>query len=94
MDLLLVVLNLQFNWWKSFGQRGEIDVRFLISRVSHLVTRRTVRSFRVKNRTPNFGDGGGVIRSRCFKYFPHTVWISKEKKSRVDRCAALESSDQ
>ena len=52
---------------------GEIDVRFLISRVSHLVTRRTVRSFRVKNRTPNFGDGGGVIRSRCFKYFPHTV---------------------
>ena len=31
------------------------DLRFLISRVSHLVTRRTVLSFRVKNLTPNLG---------------------------------------
>lgn len=43
-----------------------MNIRFLISRVSHLVTRRTVRSLRVRNRTPNFGcddndDGIGRV---------------------------------
>ena len=41
-----------------------MDLRFLISRVSHLVTRRTVRSFRVKNRTPNLGNGGVILNVR------------------------------
>lgn len=43
-----------------------MNIRFLISRVSHLVTRRTVRSLRVRNRTPNFGcdddDDDGIGR--------------------------------
>ena len=41
---------------KFFVERHSLDdLRFLISRVSHLVTRLTVRSFRVKNLTPNLG---------------------------------------
>jgi hypothetical protein len=68
-----------------------LNIRFFISRVSHLVTRRTVRSFRVKKRTPNFGSGGVILNTKkknidfdFYAFISNTlvtdVWLEKKEK--------------